>query len=69
MGEGHRKEGCLAISSDTILLGSQRNLKGLLSWQPRAIKLHSLQKFIRERWRGSNELDVSRQRESHRLHG
>lgn len=69
MGEGHRKEGCLEVSSDTILLGSQRNLKGLLSWQTRAIKLHSLQKSIQEWWRGSSELDVrGRQRESHRLH-
>lgn len=42
----------LEISSDTILLGSQKNLKGLLSWQTRAIKLHSLQKFILEPWRG-----------------
>lgn len=64
-----RKEGCLEISSDTILLGSQRNLKGLLSWQTRAIKLQSFQKFILEPWRGSKELDVrGRQRESHKLH-
>lgn len=41
-GEGHRKDGCLEISSDTTLLGSQRNLKGPLFRQTRAIKLQSL---------------------------
>lgn len=54
----------LEISSDTALLGSQRDLKDPLSRQTRAIKLQSSQKFIRELWRDGDELDArGRQKE------